>query len=74
METIYCTLVIQMTDCRGIKLLAGNSNLELAAGIAHHLGVRLGKTTVTKFSNGEINGIYVNLILAKIALKLFSCL
>lgn len=45
-----------MTDCRGIKLLAGNSNPELAKKIAQNLGNKLGKTTVSKFSNGESNG------------------
>jgi len=42
-----------MMSNRGIKLFAGNSNLELARGIARALKVSLGQCQVTKFSNGE---------------------
>ncbi len=38
-----------------MKLFAGNSHPELAQEIADHLGVELGKATVTKFSDGEIS-------------------
>jgi len=38
---------------RGIKLFTGNSNPDLAAGIAKQLGINLGKAEVGKFSNGE---------------------
>jgi len=40
---------------RGIKLLAGNSNPDLAQRISHHLNIPLGKCDVGKFSNGEIS-------------------
>jgi len=40
---------------RGIKLLAGNSNLDLAQRISHHLNIPLGNCEVGKFSNGEIS-------------------
>jgi len=40
---------------RGIKLLAGNSNPDLAQRISHHLNLPLGKCDVGKFSNGEIS-------------------
>jgi ribose-phosphate pyrophosphokinase len=36
-----------------LKIFTGNANPELAKGIAHHLGIPLGKATVDKFSNGE---------------------
>ena len=37
------------------KIFAGNSNDELAKGIADALGKPLGRATVTKFSDGEIS-------------------
>jgi len=40
---------------RGIKLLAGNSNTDLAQRISHHLNIPLGRCEVGKFSNGEIS-------------------
>lgn len=39
----------------GIKLFTGNANIPLAQSIASHLGLNLGKITVSKFSDGEIN-------------------
>lgn len=39
----------------GYKLFSGNSNPELAGEIAALLSVPLGKSTVTRFSDGEIN-------------------
>ena len=38
-----------------MKLFSCNSHPELAAEIAEHLGVELGKATVNKFSDGEIS-------------------
>jgi ribose-phosphate pyrophosphokinase len=37
------------------KVFAGNSNTKLAADIANYMGKPLGKSTVTKFSDGEIS-------------------
>src|SRR5690625_2779832 len=36
-----------------LQLLTLNSNKELAEEIANHIGIQLGKCTVTKFSDGE---------------------
>lgn len=38
-----------------LKLFSCNSHPELAEEIAEHMGVTLGKSTVTKFSDGEIS-------------------
>lgn len=38
-----------------LKIFTGNSHPELAQSIAGHLGVPLGRSEVTKFSNGEIS-------------------
>ena len=38
-----------------LKLFKCNSHPELAQEIAEHMGVELGKSTVTKFSDGEIS-------------------
>ena len=38
-----------------LRLFACNSHPELAQEIAEHMGVELGKSTVTKFSDGEIS-------------------
>jgi ribose-phosphate pyrophosphokinase len=37
------------------KVFAGNSNTKLAGDIANYMGKPLGKSTVTKFSDGEIS-------------------
>ena len=42
-------------EMSNIKVFACNSNPELAAEIAKHLGVELGDVTVKKFSDGEIS-------------------
>ncbi|MEG2935509.1 MAG: ribose-phosphate pyrophosphokinase-like domain-containing protein, partial [Clostridium sp.] len=39
---------------RNIKIFAGNSYPELAEDIAHRLGLEVGKSDVTTFSDGEI--------------------
>ncbi len=42
-------------EMSNIKVFACNSNPQLAAEIAKHLGVELGDVSVTKFSDGEIS-------------------
>ena len=37
------------------KIFTGNSNFELAEQIAEIMGKQLGKSTVSKFSDGEIS-------------------
>jgi len=46
----------EVNDSRlfGMKLFAGNANVELARNIADYLQIDLGKTTCTRFSDGEI--------------------
>jgi ribose-phosphate pyrophosphokinase len=39
----------------GIKIFTGNSNKPLANDIANHLGMSLGKITVGRFADGEVN-------------------
>ena len=39
----------------GLKLFSGNGNLALSLEIARTLGINLGKATVGKFADGEIN-------------------
>jgi len=41
----------------GIKIFTGNANKPLAQDIANHLGLKLGKITVNKFADGEVNVI-----------------
>ena len=42
-----------MVATNSIKLFCGNSHPELAALIAHRLGIEVGKAAVVKYSNGE---------------------
>lgn len=42
-------------DLSHLKIFTGNANPELAKSIASHIGVPLGKSEVTTFSDGEIN-------------------
>jgi ribose-phosphate pyrophosphokinase len=42
-------------DLGPITIFAGNAHPELAQGIAHHLRLPLGKISVSRFSDGEIN-------------------
>ena len=44
-----------ITHGKNIKIFAGNSNQELAAKIAARLEVPVGKSNVSKFSDGEIS-------------------
>lgn len=39
----------------GLKLFSGNGNMSLALEIARHLGINLGKATVGRFADGEVN-------------------
>lgn len=39
----------------GLKVFSGNGNMSLALEICRHLGVNLGKATVGKFADGEVN-------------------
>lgn len=39
----------------GLKIFSGNGNLALSLEIARTLGINLGKATVGKFADGEIN-------------------
>jgi len=39
----------------GLKLFSGNGNMSLALEIARHLGINLGKSTVGRFADGEVN-------------------
>ncbi|NLG25025.1 MAG: ribose-phosphate pyrophosphokinase [Clostridiales bacterium] len=41
--------------CARIKVFSGNSNRALAGAIAAHLGTPLGKSAVSRFSDGEIS-------------------
>ena len=53
-------LIYNVTSCssespHGIKIFTGNSNRPLAKDIADHLGMTLGKITVSHFADGEVN-------------------
>jgi hypothetical protein len=39
----------------GLKIFSGNGNMSLALEITRHLGVNLGKATVGRFADGEVN-------------------
>lgn len=39
----------------GMKLFSGNANQKLAQEIAGQLGMNLGKITVSRFADGEVN-------------------
>lgn len=39
----------------GLKLFSGNGNMALSLEIARHLGISLGKATVGRFADGEVN-------------------
>jgi ribose-phosphate pyrophosphokinase len=41
-------------DERRMMVFAGSRNMELAEGVAHHLGTELGSIKITTFANGEI--------------------
>jgi len=62
-STANCEEVGKRTDVNdvhtGIKLFTGNANKNLAQNIANDLGMNLGKITVGRFADGEVN-IVVN--------------
>jgi hypothetical protein len=39
----------------GLKVFSGNGNMALALEIARHFGINLGKSTVGRFADGEVN-------------------
>lgn len=39
----------------GLKIFTGNGNMSLALEIARHLGINIGKATVGRFADGEVN-------------------
>lgn len=39
----------------GLKVFSGNGNMALSLEIARHLGISLGKATVGRFADGEVN-------------------
>ena len=39
----------------GLKIFSGNGNMALALEITRHLGINLGKATVGRFADGEVN-------------------
>jgi hypothetical protein len=39
----------------GLKLFSGNGNMALALEVSKHLGINLGKATVSRFADGECN-------------------
>src|SRR5882724_2939417 len=45
---------IEERSLSGMKLFAGNANVELAKRVSEHLGIDLGRCTSTRFSDGEI--------------------
>ena len=46
-----------MTNTRGMKIFCGNASEKLASEIANELGLSLGLSEVTRFSDGEIKDI-----------------
>ena len=44
-----------MAHGKEIKIICGNSNVKFAESICRNIGLRLGQTDVTKFSDGEIS-------------------
>jgi ribose-phosphate pyrophosphokinase len=51
-ETCSCAF---LESHSGLKIFTGNSNRALAQDVANQLGVSLGKITVNKFADGEVN-------------------
>jgi ribose-phosphate pyrophosphokinase len=39
----------------GLKVFSGNGNMSLALEVTRHLGIGLGKATVGRFADGEVN-------------------
>jgi hypothetical protein len=49
----------------GLKLFSGNGNMSLALEIAKQLGINLGKATVGRFADGEVNVVIHENVRAK---------
>ncbi|CAH0473776.1 unnamed protein product [Peronospora belbahrii] len=47
--------VAKQPKINGLKIFSGNANYELAANVAKLVGVQLGKITVERFADGEVN-------------------
>ncbi|RLN86538.1 hypothetical protein BBJ28_00001488 [Nothophytophthora sp. Chile5] len=47
--------VAKQPKINGLKIFSGNANHELAANVAKLVGVQLGKITVERFADGEVN-------------------
>jgi ribose-phosphate pyrophosphokinase len=53
-QSLPATTSLPLEYNKSLMLFAGRSNRELAARIAHNLGVTLGAVTLRTFSNGEV--------------------
>lgn len=47
--------VLKQPKVNGLKIFSGNANTELANNVAKLVGVQLGKVTVERFADGEVN-------------------
>ncbi|GAB9466562.1 Ribose-phosphate pyrophosphokinase [Globisporangium polare] len=47
--------VLKQPKINGLKIFSGNANPELASNVAKLVGVQLGKITVERFADGEVN-------------------
>ncbi|TYZ64573.1 hypothetical protein PybrP1_001484 [[Pythium] brassicae (nom. inval.)] len=47
--------VVKQPKINGLKIFSGNANPELAENVAKLVGVQLGKITVERFADGEVN-------------------
>lgn len=47
--------VLKQPKVNGLKIFSGNANTELATNVAKLVGVQLGKVTVERFADGEVN-------------------
>lgn len=54
-HSFLCNLSFFVDIHSGLKIFTGNSNRPLAHDVANQLGVSLGKITVNKFADGEVN-------------------
>jgi N-terminal domain of ribose phosphate pyrophosphokinase len=57
-NTIVTVFIVHLQHSEsptGLKVFTGNANKPLAQDIANHLGMNLGKITVARFADGEVN-------------------
>lgn len=47
--------ILHISEVQEVKIFTGNSNKALANSIANHLGVGIGRMTVSHFVDGECN-------------------